>query len=232
MIYYNYSQTQLESLADNLNMEFDAERLKIPKPIDVYDVVEYLGATPDWIYITPDQSILGATFFCDTYWYSWPEARFDKNILPIEIPIRKGTILIDRTLNEGKDRGKENHTVIHECFHYKIHERCFRREDGFQHYCKKDAFDPWGNRRRPMSALEINEYQANYCAAAFLMPKTAVENAFIKSIRMTHKPEQPLPYADWMKKYIAELAKEFSVNFNPMKYRLQQLKLIEKEQYR
>ena len=57
MRYYDYSKTQLEAKADELNQEFDKERLIRAKPIDVYDVVDFIGCTPDWIYLSPDQSM-------------------------------------------------------------------------------------------------------------------------------------------------------------------------------
>ena len=60
MIHYNYSARQLESEAEKLLFQFDPERLKKPKSIDVYAVIEKcLGVEYDWKYITPDQSILG-----------------------------------------------------------------------------------------------------------------------------------------------------------------------------
>lgn len=64
MIHYNYSAHQLENEAEKLLTQFDPERLRKPKPIDVYAVIEKcLGVDYDWKYITPDQSILGATAF-------------------------------------------------------------------------------------------------------------------------------------------------------------------------
>ena len=65
-MYYNYSPTQLEQKAMDFLKSFDSERLTKPKPIDVYAVIEKCLDVPyDWKYITPDQSILGATAFTD-----------------------------------------------------------------------------------------------------------------------------------------------------------------------
>ena len=44
LIYHRYSHAQLEELADNLNRRYDAGRLKKPSRIDVYDIVDLLGA--------------------------------------------------------------------------------------------------------------------------------------------------------------------------------------------
>ena len=74
MIHYNYSAHQLENEAEKLLTQFDPERLRKPKPIDVYAVIEKcLGVDYDWKYITPDQSILGATAFNAGYVWVWPE---------------------------------------------------------------------------------------------------------------------------------------------------------------
>ena len=59
MKFYRYSKEQLENEADKLNFEFDKQRLSKPKDIDVYDVVDILGCTTDFLYLSPDQSILG-----------------------------------------------------------------------------------------------------------------------------------------------------------------------------
>ena len=75
MIYYEYSPSQLETKAIELTQGFDKERLLHPKPIDVYDVVDYIGCTPDWIYLTPNQSYLGMTAYNDGYWWAWRRMR-------------------------------------------------------------------------------------------------------------------------------------------------------------
>ncbi len=55
----------------------------------------------------------------------------------------------------------------------------------------------------------------------------AVINEFMDIAKMKNCPQTPLP--EWnMKKYIAETAKRFGVNFNPIKYRLQELGFIQK----
>ena len=54
MIYYELSPSQLEAKANEFIERHDKERLLKPKPIDVYDIVDLLGCTPDWFYITPN----------------------------------------------------------------------------------------------------------------------------------------------------------------------------------
>lgn len=223
-----YSDSQLDSFGDELNRRFDSSRLQDAKSLDVYDVVEYIGCTPDWKYITPDQSILGMTVFETTSFYEWDKPTYIKGDLPKEILLEKGTILIDRTLNEGNRQRQwvENFTVIHECFHWLMHKRYFELPDvGVILWCTEKCI--LGGNLAQNDIIRILEHQANRCAASFLMPRKAVTNVFMNIARMKNIPQQPMPL-QCMKKHIAETAKLFGVNFNPMKYRLQELGFIQK----
>lgn len=231
MIYYRYSPSQLEDKAIKLTQDFDAERLTRPKPLDVYDVVDFIGCTPDWVYLTPNQSYLGLTAYNDGYWWAWPEPFYEEGMLPNKIPVHAGTILIDRTISEGDNRGVENFTVIHECFHQNIHPRCFRNKTAnYQHFCQKKDFRAETGNRKNMTAIEIIEYQANYCAAAFLMPKQAVEIVFKEKAKLTSLPTTPMKITWKLDIIISEMAEMFSVNYSPMKYRLQTLNILSREE--
>ena len=230
MIYYQLSPTQLEEKANELTLKFDAERMTKSKPIDVYDVVEIIGCTPDWAYITPDQSYLGLTAYNDGYWWAWPAPYYEKGMLPTKIPVNAGTILIDRTINEDSNIGLENFTVIHECFHQILHPRCFKvRSGNYQHFCQQKDFRAEHGKRNSMTAIEIIEYQANYTAAAFLMPKPAVETSFKEHLELTTLPKSPLKSTLKIDSAINKMAMQFSVNYSPMKYRLQTLNLLSRE---
>ncbi|NLI53274.1 MAG: ImmA/IrrE family metallo-endopeptidase [Clostridiales bacterium] len=230
MIYYQYSPSQLESKAIELTQGFDKERLIIAKPIDVYDVVDYIGCTPDWVYLTPNQSYLGMTAYNDGYWWAWPEPYYEEGMLPTKIGVSAGTILIDRTISEGENRGIENFTVIHECFHQILHPRCFRNKTAnYQHFCQKKDFRAETGNQKIMTAIERIEAQANYCAAAFLMPKSAVEAVFMEKMGLSALPLSPIKINWKIDSVIKEMAAVFSVNYSPMKYRLQTINLLSRE---
>lgn len=89
MIYYELSPSQLEAKANEFIERHDKERLLKPKPIDVYDIVDLLGCTPDWFYITPNQSILGMTAFHDVSMWSWPSAHYEKGMIPERVKVVK-----------------------------------------------------------------------------------------------------------------------------------------------
>lgn len=231
MIYYDLSPSQLEDKAIKLTQDFDKERLNRPKPIDVYDVVDFIKCTPDWVYLTPDQSYLGLTAYNEGYWWAWPAPFYEDGMKPEKIAVHAGTILIDRTISEGNNRGIENFTVIHECFHQILHPRCFRtRTVNYQHYCQKKDFRAESSKRKNMTAIEHIEAQANYCAAAFLMPKKAVENVFIEKVGLSALPTTPIKITVSIDVVISEVAEMFSVNYSPMKYRLQNMGLLSCEE--
>ncbi len=217
MIYYDLSPNQLETKATELLRKFDSELLVKPKPIDVYAVIEKCLNVPyDWKYITPDQSVLGATAFADGYMYIWDKPYYEKGILPRKIFLEKGTILIDSTLTEEKDRGHENFTVIHEVFHQVLHKRCFAHSKAdYTHATYAKAL---GDRRKPKTAIEIIEYQANSCAAYFLMPRNVVLSVYDKFASTTISASSKQSWAIAYK-----MAPEFNVSATAIHYRLEKL---------
>ena len=187
--------------------KYDKELLYKTKEIDVYSVIEACLDVPyDWKYLTPDQSILGLTAFNPGYIYTWPESHFEDGMLPQKTYLEKGTIVIDSTLTESSNRGRENFTVIHEVFHQVIHQKCFKREPAdYAHYTTASAIK--GQKKKLDTALDIIEYQANSCAAAFLMPENLVREIFHKQY---NKSEPPKAY---MVDTICErMAPEFNVS--------------------
>lgn len=230
MIHYELSPSQLEAKANELILRHNKDRLINPIDIDVYDIVDMIGCTPDWFYITPDQSVLGMTAFHDVAMWSWPAPYYEKGMLPERVNVAKGTIVIDRAIQESGNIGRENFTVIHECFHQLLHQKCFKnRGADYTKMCSKKSFKSDTERRRNMSAIEIIEYQANFCAAAFLMPRQAVGFVLSEFLGYEIKENGLLEFDTEISKAIGLSAKEFGVNYSALKYRLQSLKMIKKE---
>ncbi len=217
MIYPDYSPNQLEAKATELLRNFDSTLLEKPKPIDVYAVIEKCLDVPyDWKYITPDQSILGATAFTDGNLYVWDKPYYEKGMLPRQIFLEKGTILIDSTLTEDNDRGRENFTVMHEVFHQVFHKSCFAHSKAdYTHASYAKALK---DRRKPKTAIEIIEYQANTGAACFLMPRDSVLSVYDKFV--SH-PIASDSKQSWAISY--KMAPEFNVSATAMHYRLENL---------
>ena len=222
MIYINYSPNQLEQKAEEFLKKFDAERLIKTKPIDVYAVIEQCLDVPyDWKYLTPDQSYLGLTAFNDGYIWVWDKPYYKDGMLPHKLYLEKGTIVIDSTLTESNNRGRENFTVMHEVFHQVLHKACFRHSKAsYGHVTTSKTID--GKRRKPLTALDRIEAQANACAAAFLMPSELTTATFQKLYRHSDMLDTKM-YS--VQPIIDQLADEFNVSKQAMKYRLINLKL-------
>lgn len=222
MIYHRYSNSQIEELAENLNRKYDPTRLTQPSKVDVYDIVDLLGARLSFEYLSPDRTYLGATIFRDGSLYVWPGNPYYQGMMPTEKLFYGGTIIIDRDLNEStseQDDYAENFTVMHECFHFSRHQASFKHAGHMSR-----SFSGYGQRQEDKkSAIFWIEHQANYGAAAFLMPKVAVEYA-ARSI--LNYRGHPLPFSYDLKKDIKELGRLFGVNYTPMLYRLQTLGIL------
>ena len=223
MIYHDYSFTQLEALADELNKRYDAERLTKPKQVDVYDIVDMLGARLAFEYLSPDRTYLGATLFQPGKLYVWPGNPYEPGMMPTEKFFYGGTIIIDRDLNESKteqDHFAENFTVMHECFHFDKHQESFKNSG---HMSK--SFDGYGRKQADKSTdLYKIERQANYSAAAFLMPREATTAA---AKELLHYDGSVLGFGFDIKPKIKEMGRLFGVNYSPMTYRLQEIGILE-----
>ena len=140
---------------------------------------------------------------------------------PYQLVLEKGTIVIDSTLTEGNNRGRENFTVMHEIFHQVLHKPCFRREP--PDYIHETTDVAVNGKKKLVTALDIIEYQANTCAAAFLMPRDLTTSVFKQMYSGSERMYSIQPFA---KRIISDMAEEFNVSNTAMKYRLQNLSLI------
>ena len=224
MFYYNYSFEQLEDFADDLNRRYDKTRLSIPKQVDVYDIVDMLGARISFEYLSPDRTYLGATLFSSGNIWVWPGNPYVKGMLPTQKYFYKNTIIIDRDLNEStteQDHFTENFTVIHECIHFCKHKRSFRNS----FHLSRSFFEYGQKQNNKDSAIYHIERQANFAAAAFLMPKDAVILAATEILHYDGFHRLAFSYS--IKEKIKEIGRLFGVNYSPMTYRLQQLKILD-----
>ena len=75
-----------------------------------------------------------------------------------------------------------------------------------------------------MTDIEIIEWQANYCASAFLMPKELIQREFEKITgTLTHPVNiDTCPYVNELR----ELAYDFNTSVTALKIRLKKLGLI------
>lgn len=220
------SSQQLEERAYETLAAYDKELLHKTKQIDVYDVIEKLLDVPyDWKYLTPNQSVLGATVFNSGYVWVWPEPVYRNGMMPIKLPVKKGTILIEATLTESDSKGRENFTVMHEVFHQILHKDYFiNAHTDYVHFSKTIEYNNEGHKKL-ITELDFIEYQANHSAACFLMPRELVIESFEKKFS---KKLYSVLKETYINDLIREMADEFNTSETAMKYRLNNLKVLEK----
>ena len=229
--YKLYNKKQLQTIAEELLQQY---RGKIPQKysndFDVYQVIEKCLRVDnkkvnqyDWKRLSIDGSILGTTVFQTGYVDVFEDQYGNPIDLPRPLQVERGTILIESRLSEEGPIGRENFTVMHEVFHWLLHQNYFtplgksiavaKRIDKF--------FKPRKPHKEFMTALERVEWQANYAAACFLMPEREVCNAFNRGYAIT---KGRFAQESLIKDLIKILAEPFHVTSEAMLYRVQELK--------
>lgn len=224
-----FSKEALEQQAEEINKKFFPERLKKPLALDPYDLIDALGCSVEWKYISPNKDILGLTFFGDGHWYIWPTGKDTDGEKLYKEMFQKGTVVINQTvLDSQKNKKEENFIVTHEAGHWIKDREYFEKNDAesVALVCEKNDFEKtfWN---KSMSELEVIERQTNYLAAAILMPRAVLKKEFFRLARWKTIPDSPIEFKDYMKGPIGVLSKIFDVNFNPVKYRLKDIGVLD-----
>lgn len=226
-----YSKENLELMADEINRKYYPERLSKMIPFDHYDYMEnVLHLDVEWKYLSPNMKILGLIFFEDGEFYVWPKGTFSKKDVPVKEFFKKGTVVINQAIIDKKDLEKERFVANHENMHWVKDIPFFSKIDNsILQICNKDSFSSTNWNEERISTIDIVERQTNYLNAAVLMPRDVIIKEFLKAIRFTFVPTKPLEIKKWMYGAISKIAKAYGVNFNVVKYRLQDLEVLERE---
>ncbi len=210
---------EIESIADNINSNYNPERLLKPQPIDIYDLADSIDASISICSIRDNHTIKGAAIFeeCSFPVYVWNEEMQSVSIEKREFKPR--TIIIDHPLapcQKFKEKLSDNFTMAHECFHLVKHEYYYKNLNAGIHQ----------DTSLTLSSLQENELerQANYGAACILMPRKVVLSeveALTEGVLLKDTLER--------NNEIEKMAGRFGVNFSPMKYRLINLGLMPPE---
>lgn len=173
---------EIDDIAEQFLMDFQPEALRNPMEVDVDGFLErYLGATPDYQYLSHNMIYLGMTVFQDT------------NSIPVYDPrtnraeyfsAKANTVIFDtRLVEEANQEHRYRFTAGHECGHLVFHTPYFERlalirrlwgvknEMVMQCLCM-DL--PSSKKRELKTDNDWMEWQANQFSGSFLMPKTAV----------------------------------------------------------
>lgn len=227
---YFHSKEQLEKMADNINKVYYPLRMENILPLDPYDLLEKLGLSVEWKYITPNDSILGMICFDDTQWFVWEKGNYCSGDKPHIETFNKGTIIINQVLLDSNNNyKKEIFVCTHEITH-RIKDKAYFKNnaESMLQVCHKDSFEKTF-RNSKMSEKDVIERQNNYLCAAVLMPRNVIKREFFRKLRFKNIPTAPIDYKPYMRKIIKEIADGYNINFNPVLYRLFDLQILKRE---
>ena len=173
---------EIDDIAEQFLMDFQPEVLKTPMEVDIDGFLEcYLGATPDYQYLSHNMIYLGMTVFQDT------------NSIPVYNPsnncaeyfsAKANTVIFDtRIVEEPNQEHRYRFTAGHECGHLVFHTPYFERlallrrlwgvKNEMVMQCLRMDL-PSSKKRELKTDNDWMEWQANQFSGSFLMPKSAV----------------------------------------------------------
>ena len=157
------SNKQIEKDAMAFIKDFDPDMFENPHALDIDAFVEmYLGLDVDFLYLRRDDSLLGEMIFQN--FNNYPV--FSPIKLNIElISVKRGTMLINETLEREKKASLRRTTMGHEAGHWIYHQTYFSNGNKACRDSEREI-----NRKRLVTEQDWLEHHANLFGAAILMP--------------------------------------------------------------
>jgi len=173
----------LEEYGEALVRDFSPERLHIPGAMDVERFVEYyLRLSVDYRQLCYSRNVLGMTAFNDGV----IDIMSTETWQPEKMPVRTGTDIIDSSLTTRRHVPRLRFTMAHEGCHWLLHRRAFSSDNPFgpagvyenRYLAAKEGRADYSRSGKERSDIDIMERQADFLAAALLMPRPALRAAF------------------------------------------------------
>ena len=241
---YSFSQIPyisydgLDDYAEKVIDEFMPELLTNPGILDVDAFIEfYCELTPIERRICYNGKVLGMTAFND----GMVEVINEKTGQPDEIFVERGTIITDPALRLKRNEKRGRFTIMHEGGgHWLIHRKAFADDNPFgpagiyknQYLAAKEGRGDYLRSTNERGDIQRMERQADFLAAALLMPRPAMRIVFRSFFRFYHdKPRRIIRgtspaddlYAIQLPKYVAKV---FNVSEKAATIRLEKLTAI------
>jgi len=231
------SYDALESYAEKIVGDFAPELLRNPGIMDVEGFLEYyLKLNVDFKRICLNNKVLGITAFND----GMVDVIDEVTGKPGEIPVKMGTVIIDTSLTSKKNEPRLRFTGMHEGVHWLIHRKAFADDNPFgpaglyknQYIAAKEGRGDYTRSTKERTDIDHMERQADFLAAAILMPRPAMRTAFRNFFKFYgEKPRRIVRgasieddcYAKQLPEYIA---KTFNVSKKAALIRLEKLTAI------
>ncbi len=229
----------LEEYAEQVVADFAPERLENPGALDVDRFIEYyLGLSVEYHRICYDRRVLGMTAFND----GKIDVANEDTGLPEPLPVSKGTIVIDTSLTVTKRSiPRLRFTMMHEgAGHWMLHRKAFSADNPFgpvgiyknQYLAAKEGRHDYSSSKKEKTENQFMERQADFLAAAILMPRPALRNTFREFFEFYHdRPRQIVrgtsPLDDCYAKQLPQcVAQTYNVSERAALIRLEKLTAI------
>ena len=196
--------------------------LTVPTHIEPMKAAEALGLTVKQGRLSEDHSIFGRLYFCDDEVELW-----DETDTPSKVPVKGGTIYVDPLANFLKNYGKQDNTIIHECFHWYKHRKAYELERLYnEHATSIGCLVVGGVQGSSKKATEWMERQANAITPRIQMPMLGFKK-FVSDQMHKYKYKykykykaQGMDYIDALEPVIREISYFCNVSLTAAKIRL------------
>ena len=228
----------LEQYAEKIVEDFAPERLHNPGVFNVDEFLEYyLNLTVDFRRICFNRKVLGVTAFNDGV----VDVLNEETGEPDQLPVKAGTVIIDTSLTQKRSEPRLRFTMMHEgAGHWLLHRRAFSSDNPFgpagvyanQFLATKEGNGDYLRTQKERSDIESMERQADFLAAAVLMPRPAMREAFRNFFKFYGEAPRRLirgtdPMDDAFAKQLPEyVAQIFNVSKKAALIRLEKLTAI------
>ena len=227
----------LDDHATSVITDFCPNILSTTMPVDIDSLLEfYLKLRVEYKQLSYDHKVLGLTAFNDGCIRVIDEQSGDTALIYVDA----GTVVIDDNLLAATKLTRMRFTLAHEASHWILHRSYFSLDNPFfqnekygnQYLAAKEGQMDYSRKRREQGDSERLERQADFVAAALLMPKPALRLAFKSFFRFYKDRPRPIYrgksveddcYAKLLPKYIAKI---FEVSEQAAIIRLEKLEAI------
>jgi hypothetical protein len=227
----------LDAYAEDIVADFAPERLSVPGPVDAEGFVEYyLGLNVEFHRICYDRKILSMIAFDDGI----IQVMDEQTGMPEPMIVEKGTVVVDTSLSIKRNLARMRFSIVHEGSHWLLHRKAFAVDNPFgspgiyenPYLAAKEGRMDYRRDQRERTDSERMERQADFLAAAILMPRPAMRIAFLHFfLRVGMRPRAIVrgasPVDDYLAKQLPEyVAGIFQVSKRAALIRLEKLNAI------
>ena len=210
-------KTELDRVSEEILQKYCPKALLQPMAVDPYELAEKMGLTVRMEYITKDGSIFGRTFFydCDAELYN-PDT--DEMYT---VPIKAGTIIVDKKAYFMYAVGASHNTIVHECVHWEKHKKPIALARLYNNSLSSIGCEVVGGiAENTKDSLDWMEWQANSLAPKIQMPKDMFKKYVDGLITKYRRETKEYDIIDLIEPIITDVSTTFGVSKTAAKIRL------------